>query len=114
MSLQQLGEQTVPQLARARPVSRQFMQTLVNKLLDEGLVDYIENPAHKRSRLVRLTQKGSAAVKIMIQRELKVLDGITLWISAEELQLAEKVLHDIREYFAGSRWHTYLKTVDGQ
>jgi hypothetical protein len=30
--LDRLGPQTVPQMARARPVSRQHIQTLVNRL----------------------------------------------------------------------------------
>src|SRR5262245_25632462 len=53
--LDRLGPQTVPQMARARPVSRQYIQMLVNELESEGLVELVENAAHKRSRLVRLT-----------------------------------------------------------
>ena len=43
------GPQTVPQMARARPVSRQYIQTLVDVLAKEGYVGLIANPAHKRS-----------------------------------------------------------------
>src|SRR5215467_8953227 len=58
--LDRLGPQTVPQMARARPVSRQYVQLLVNDLEAEGLVELLENAAHKRSRLVRLTARGKA------------------------------------------------------
>ena len=112
MSLRELGPQTVPQLARARPVSRQHIQSLVNSLLDEGHVEYVENPAHKRSRLVRLTQRGCAILTTMIQREMNLLEGIALGIDTEALQLAENVLDTIREYLAGSQWLEHLKTVD--
>ncbi len=67
--LDRLGPQTVPQMARARPVSRQHIQLEVNQLEDDGLVELIENIAHKRSRLVRLTQKGKAYLKVMEGRE---------------------------------------------
>ena len=45
-SLDKLGEQTVPQMARARAVSRQHVQALVNQLVGERLVEFIANPAH--------------------------------------------------------------------
>jgi len=47
-SLARLGPQTVPQMAGARPVSRQHIQTIVNALAADGLVETIDNPAHKR------------------------------------------------------------------
>jgi len=46
-SLYKGGPQTVPEMARARPVSRQHIQKLVNVLLDEELVQTVPNPAHK-------------------------------------------------------------------
>src|SRR5215813_12584173 len=53
-SLDKLGEQTVPQMARARSVTRQHVQALVNQLVKERLVEFIANPAHKRSPLAPL------------------------------------------------------------
>jgi DNA-binding MarR family transcriptional regulator len=50
--------QTVPEMARARPVARQYMQRIVNELTEDGLVEAVENPAHKRSSLIQLTVKG--------------------------------------------------------
>src|SRR5262249_19593397 len=58
--LDRLGPQTVPQMARSRPVSRQYIQTLVDGVVKQGLVELVENPAHKRSPLVELTAKGQA------------------------------------------------------
>src|SRR2546423_8021593 len=56
--LQRCGPQTVPQIARARFSSRQNIQILVNRLQQEGLVELVGNPEHKRSGLVRLTSRG--------------------------------------------------------
>jgi DNA-binding MarR family transcriptional regulator len=59
-SLALLGPLTVPQIAEMRPTSRQRMQRLANELAAEGLVEFIDNPKHRRSKLVRLTSKGDA------------------------------------------------------
>ena len=59
-SLALLGPLTVPQIAQMRPTSRQRMQRLADELAAEGLVDFVDNPRHQRSKLVRLTPKGDA------------------------------------------------------
>jgi len=57
-SLAVVGPLTVPQIAQMRPTSRQRMQRLADELAAEGLVEFIDNPRHRRSKLVRLTRKG--------------------------------------------------------
>jgi DNA-binding MarR family transcriptional regulator len=59
-SLALLGPLTVPQIAKMRPTSRQRMQRLADELAAEGLVAFIDNPRHRRSKLARLTPKGQA------------------------------------------------------
>jgi DNA-binding MarR family transcriptional regulator len=75
------GSTTVPDIARARGVSRQHIQTIVNGLLARSLVEAAVNPAHRRSSLVVLTDGGSALIEEMLDRErLEMadrLDGIT-------------------------------------
>src|SRR5215212_8919456 len=50
-SLALLGPLTVPQIAQMRPTSRQRMQRLADELAAEGLVQFIDNPKHRRSKL---------------------------------------------------------------
>ncbi len=59
-SLALLGPLTVPQMARMRPTSRQRMQRLADELAADGLVKFVDNPKHRRSKLVQLTSKGNA------------------------------------------------------
>lgn len=59
-SLALIGPLTVPQIAEMRPTSRQRMQRLADELATEGLVEFIDNPRHRLSKLVRLTPKGDA------------------------------------------------------
>jgi DNA-binding MarR family transcriptional regulator len=71
-SLSLLGPLTVPQIAEMRPTSRQRMQRLANELAAEGLVEFIDNPKHRRSKLVRLTQKGDARYRELNARLLSI------------------------------------------
>ena len=109
MSLHRLGPQTVPQMARARPVSRQYIQTLVNLLAGEGHVDFIENPAHKRSALVGLTPRGEAFVEAMSERERKIVGRLRIGVAEEELWRGAAVLRAVREAFEGERWRRALR-----
>ena len=62
------GPQTVPQLAGARPVSRQHIQQIANQAEADGLIAFIDNPAHKKSKLVSLTDAGRARHQQMTAR----------------------------------------------
>ncbi len=52
------GSLTVPQIARRLGVSRQNEQRVVNDLVGAGLAEHVENPDHKTSVLVQLTDEG--------------------------------------------------------
>lgn len=104
--LDRLGPQTVPQMARRRPVSRQHIQGLVNQLLDVGHVELIDNPAHRRSPLVRLTREGSAAFAAMREREAALIARLAPDapdLTADDLRTAATVLRALREVLEGSR-----------
>src|SRR3979409_1132453 len=60
-SLALLGPLTGAGIAEMRPTSRQRMQRLADELAAEGLVEFIDNPEHRRSKLVQLTPKGDAS-----------------------------------------------------
>ena len=64
-SLAMLGPLTVPQIAQMRPTSRQRMQRLADELAADGLVEFIDNPKHRRSQLLQLTRKGAARYREM-------------------------------------------------
>lgn len=70
------GPATVPDIARAKSVSRQHIQQLVNGLEASGLVRFSANPRHRRSPLVALTEKGVAAFAEIRQREAAVLGDL--------------------------------------
>jgi DNA-binding MarR family transcriptional regulator len=110
-SLDKLGEQTVPQMARARAVSRQHVQALVNQLVVERLVELIANPAHKRSPLARLTPLGKKTVDAMNSNEAGLLSKAELGITEKELREAAETLRAVRAYFESERWKHLLKNT---
>lgn len=103
-SISEFGPQTVPQMARTRFVSRQHIQTLINELLKEGLVVLSVNPEHKRSRLVRLTERGERYLNEFYQKETVAFDSIDLGVSEDELASATGVLRSIKENLIYSDW----------
>ena len=87
------GDRTVPQLARAQDLSRQYTQRMVDQAATDGLVELAPNPAHRRSRLVRLTPAGTAAITSVIDRELSLLTRVGGDLTAAELDGTLRVLH---------------------
>lgn len=87
------GDRTVPQLARAQELSRQYTQRMVDQARADGLVDLVENPAHRRSRLVHLTPTGEAAITAVIERELSLLAQVGGDLTAAEIEGTLRVLH---------------------
>ena len=87
------GDRTVPQLARAQDLSRQYTQRMVDQAAADGLVELLENPAHRRSRLVRLTSAGGAAITAVLERELCLLERVGGDLTPAELDGTLRVLH---------------------
>jgi len=111
MDLYQNGMQTVPQMARSRPVSRQHIQTIVNPLAEKGLVEFIENPAHRRSRLVGLTEKGVSLVEEMRRREKELFSQFEIDVSEQSILDSVSVLRSIRETFTSMHTGKLLNNI---
>jgi DNA-binding MarR family transcriptional regulator len=86
------GPQTVPQIARSRPVSRQRIQKLADEMAAAGLVEFADNPAHKRSRLVRLTPQGEAAYGELRATMLALCEEFAADMDADQIETARAVL----------------------
>ena len=85
-SLALLGPLTVPQIAQMRPTSRQRMQRLADELAAEGLVEFIDNPRHRRSKLVRLTPKGNTRYRDLNTRFLAIASTIGVDLSEADIR----------------------------
>jgi DNA-binding MarR family transcriptional regulator len=50
-------------IARAMGITRQSVQRIADLLVDDGLAEYRDNPAHRRAKLLAPTDPGRAAVE---------------------------------------------------
>jgi DNA-binding MarR family transcriptional regulator len=91
-SLALIGPLTVPQIAEARPTSRQRMQRLADELAAEGLVEFVANPRHRRSKLVRLTRKGEARYREMSTRLLAIAATMGAGLSDAEIRKTTEIV----------------------
>ena len=100
-SLAVLGPLTVPQIAEMRPTSRQRMQRLADELAAEGLVEFIDNPSHRRSKLVRLTAKGNARYREWSAKFLAIASTMGSELSETEIRRTTDILRQLSEEAKG-------------
>lgn len=91
------GPQTVPQLARYRYVPRQSVQKLANEMLADGVIELVNNPAHKKSKLLRLTPEGDIVFQEMSDRIAKLAETLAKQQDAAQLQNAADVVKKLHE-----------------
>lgn len=111
LGLERLGPQTVPQMARARPVSRQHIQILVNGLVEDEYVELVPNPAHKRSALVQLTAKGRDFIVELRKREQEMHRLVDLGVTPVEMASASEILQVVREALSSADWVRAVERV---
>jgi DNA-binding MarR family transcriptional regulator len=96
-SLALLGPLTVPQIAQMRPTSRQRMQRLADELAGEGLVEFIDNPKHRRSKLVRLTRKGDARYGELNARLLAIASTMGVGLSEGDIRRTTEIVRQLSD-----------------
>ncbi len=73
---------TVPQIARSMGQTRQAVQRLVEVMNTDGLLELLDNPNHKRARLVTLSEMGNKAYA-------EVMDTQVPWANDQAGKLSE-------------------------
>jgi DNA-binding MarR family transcriptional regulator len=100
-SLALIGPLTVPQIAEMRPTSRQRMQRLADELAAEGLVEFIDNPRHRRSKLVRLTRKGEARYRELSARFLAIASTMGAELSEGDIRKTTEIVRRLSDEAKG-------------
>lgn len=83
---------TVPGIARALGQSRQAVQRITDVMQTDGLVRYEDNPRHKRSSLVQLTDHGQQVYNELRSVQDPWAIGHTEDTSVEELETALRLM----------------------
>ncbi len=88
----EIGPQTVPEIARARNVTRQHIQIIADQLAEAGLAAFQANPAHRRSRLLALSREGHDAFAEMKRKERAVLAELATRLAGQDVEAARSAL----------------------
>jgi DNA-binding MarR family transcriptional regulator len=91
------GGKTVPRIARRLGLARQSVQRVADLLVGDGLCDYLPNPDHKRSPLVRLTIKGETQLRKLSAAADHRHRELAQKVRAKDLAVTHRVLRVIRD-----------------
>lgn len=73
-------------IARVMGITRQSVQRIADLLVERGLVEYRDNPAHRRARLVAPTPLGLDVVRAIRPGHARLAKLLSEELGVEELQ----------------------------
>lgn len=79
-------------IARTMGLSRQAVQRIADLLVDRGVAEYQDNPAHRRAKLLAPTETGWDAINALRPAQHDWADRVSATVSAEELRSALHVI----------------------
>ena len=88
---------TIPDLAAFLGVSRQFVQNVCNDLFAQELIEFRNNPRHKRSKWVSLTDLGRNVYQRSRRRENRIIEQAIPGIDPVRAVEARELLQQIRK-----------------
>ena len=86
---------TVPDIARRYQVSRQRVQVTANRLLEEGLLTSSDNPQHKRSPLLRLSDLGISTFEEIRRNENELIEDLFSDIEIADVATTKRTLETL-------------------
>lgn len=86
------GALTVPDIAAKLEIKRQYVQVMCNETLASGLVQQHENPRHKRSSLLALTDSGRNLIEQILAKEMTLLEEIGAGLRDKDVMTALEVV----------------------
>jgi DNA-binding MarR family transcriptional regulator len=95
IALQQ-GRAPVAHIANAMGLSRQAVQRIADELEKTGIVEFRDNPHHKRAKLVTLTAKGHALNEAAMRLQKPWVAALGAGIDHTALQATLTVLTELR------------------
>ncbi|MFI9401931.1 MarR family winged helix-turn-helix transcriptional regulator [Nocardia sp. NPDC052316] len=79
-------------IAREMGITRQSVQRIADLLVDKGLAEYRPNPAHRRAKLVAVTDAGLAAVRRINPQHAAVAKRLVDELGLEQLAATVEML----------------------
>ncbi|MEU5261786.1 MarR family transcriptional regulator [Amycolatopsis sp. NPDC021455] len=97
------GPATVAEVARRRGLRRQSVQETVNRLLRNGMLDRLPNPADARAPLLSLTRRARTAMRELGAAQVEWAEETAAQVSQEDLETTLRTLRRLREVVAQPR-----------
>ena len=88
---------TVAGIARVMGLARQSVQRLADRLVEQGLAEYRDNPAHRRAKLLAATGAGLDAVRAIHPEQVAWADRVTADVDVADLRQALATVERILE-----------------
>ncbi len=85
----------VSTIAREMGMARQSVQRIADILVDDGLAAYVENPAHRRAKLLTPTKEGLAAVRRINPAHARAAAVLVATIGTDRAPEVVQALHDL-------------------
>lgn len=83
---------TVAEAARVMGLTRQNVQRIADWLVESGMAEFIDNPNHRRAKLVTLTPKGVAMRQRINRRQAKWANDVAAHLTVAEIDAAIEVM----------------------
>lgn len=96
--LDAIGERplTVAQIGRARGMARQPVQRVADLLAEEGLASYVDNPQHRRARLLTLTPRGREVLDTITAQQAAWANAHGAKVGVNRLRRAHQLVAEMR------------------
>jgi DNA-binding MarR family transcriptional regulator len=94
---------TVAQVARTLGLTRQSVQRVADLLERDSLTEYAENPAHQRSKLVRITRSGEKALRAIQVAQRAWADRVGAEVGEADLSQASRVVERLTRALTKTR-----------
>jgi DNA-binding MarR family transcriptional regulator len=86
---------SVPEIASRYQVSRQYVQVTVNALRKKGLIESRPNPRHKRSVLMKLSEKGGELFAEILAKDKQTVERLFSAIPPEDRNTTRRTLETV-------------------
>ncbi|OJT25289.1 MarR family transcriptional regulator [Archangium sp. Cb G35] len=87
----------VANVARLMGLSRQGVQQTADALERDGFIEYLENPHHRRAKLISMTAKGREALRRVEGRQAVWANRLGAGMNARQLRAAVNGLREARQ-----------------
>lgn len=86
---------SVAELARRLRLARQGVQRMADAMAAEGLIAYIDNPRHRRAKLVKITEAGQAALEQLSAAQREWARELGQRVGVRKLTQANELLDEV-------------------